>query len=61
MISKEVKEKILKETNLDKVLEILKPYVGQNWDEEIMEHIQEIIPEDEVPIDSFSYIRPTKK
>ena len=61
MISKELKEKILKEKKLDKALEILKPYKGEKWDEEIINHLQDIVPEDEVPIDSFSYLRPTKK
>lgn len=61
MISKEIKDKIMNETDLDKVLEILKPYKGQDWDDEIMEHIQKITPEDEHPIGEFSYIRPNKK
>lgn len=61
MLNKKIKEKVLKEKDLKKVLEILKPYNGEKWDKEIMAHIQNITPEDEIPIDSFSYLRPTKK
>ena len=61
MISKELKEIELKEKNLDKALEILKPYKEEKWDEEIIKHLQNVVPKDEVPIDSFSYLRPTKK
>lgn len=61
MINKKIKEKVLNETNLDIALEILKPYRGEKWDKEIIKHLQDITPDDEIPIDSFSYIRPTKK
>lgn len=60
MISKDIKEKVIKETNLDKALEILRPYQEENWDEDIMKHIQEITPNDEVGMDTFSYLRPSK-
>lgn len=60
MITNKLREKILNEQNLDKVLEKLKPYLGEDWDQEIMQHIQEITPNDEIPIDSFSYIRKIK-
>lgn len=61
MISDEIKEKVLKEKNLNIVLKILEPYKGQQWDEEIMKHIQEITPDDEIGIDTFSYLRPDKR
>lgn len=61
MISKELKEQVLKEKNLDKALEILKPYKDEKWDEEIIKHIQNIIPDDGPQIDEFCYIRPTRK
>lgn len=61
MLSKEIKEKVLKEENLDKVLEILKPYKNEDWDEEIIEHLQKIVPDDGPQIDEFCYIRPTKE
>ena len=54
MITNKLREKILNEQNLYKVLEKLKPYLGEDWDQEIMQHIQEITPNDEIPIDSFS-------
>lgn len=60
MISKEVKDKVMKEKDLDKALEILKPYKDEKWEEEIIKHLQDITPDDEIPIDSFSYIRPNK-
>lgn len=60
MLDKDVKRKVLEEKDLNKALEILKPYNGENWDTEIMEHLQKITPDDEIPIDSFSYIRPNK-
>lgn len=60
MLDKDVKRKVLEEKDLNEALEILKPYNGENWDNEIMEHLQRITPDDEIPIDSFSYIRPNK-
>ena len=60
MLNKEVKEEILAEEDLDKVLKILEPYEGDNWGPEIMQHIQKITPEDTIPINRFSYIRKNK-
>lgn len=57
MLNKEVKLKILQENNLEKVLEILVPYKGQDWGEEIMKHIQKITPNDKNTIDDYSYLR----
>lgn len=56
MLNEKIKEKVLKEKDLDKVLEILKPYKG-DWGKEIMNHIQKITPDGLIPIDTFSYIR----
>lgn len=61
MISKDIKEKVMKETNLDKALEILRPYKDEKWDEEIIKHLQEITPDDEIGIETFSYLRPKKQ
>ncbi len=60
MISKDIKEKVMEETNLDRALEILRPHQNEKWDEDIMKHIQEITPDDEIGIDTFSYLRPNK-
>ena len=60
MLNKEIKEKILKEDDLDEALKILKPYQNEQIDNEIIEHLQKITPDDEIPIDSFSYLRPIK-
>lgn len=61
MLSKEIKEKVLKEKNLDKALEILKPYKNEKWDEETIKHLQNIIPDDGPQINDFCYLRPTKQ
>lgn len=57
MLDKEIKEKILKERNLDKALKMLEPYKNLTWGKDIIEHLQEITPRDDIPIDDFSYIR----
>lgn len=57
MLDKEIKEKILKEKNLNKALKILEPYKNLTWDQDIIEHLQEITPRDDIPIDDFSYMR----
>lgn len=57
MLSKQIKDKVLKEINIDKALEILKEYKNEQWDNEIIKHLQDITPNDEIPIDDFSYIR----
>lgn len=60
MINKDIKELILKETNLNKALHMLEPYKDLTWDEDIIRHLQEITPDDEVPISDFSYTRRIK-
>lgn len=60
MLNKEIKEKILKEDDLDEALKILKPYQNEQIDDEIIKHLQKITPDDEISIDSFSYLRPIK-
>jgi len=60
MISKDIKEKVMKETNLYQALEILRPYKNEEWEEEIVKHLQNITPNDEIGIDTFSYLRPSK-
>lgn len=57
MISKELKEKVLKEENLDIALELLRDFQNEKWDEDIIKHLQEITQEDDDPIDNFSYHR----
>lgn len=58
MISKELKEKVLNQNNLETALDILKPYKDEKWDDEIIKHLQNIVPEDGPQIDEFSYLRP---
>ena len=36
-------------------------YKDEKWDDEIIKHLQNIVPDDGPQIDEFSYIRPTKK
>lgn len=60
MLSKEIKTKILSEKNIDKALNILRENKIEELDEEIIKHLQEITPEDEIPIGEFSYIRKNK-
>lgn len=57
MLTKEIKEKILKENNLENALEILKEYKDEKWDNDIIQHLQRITPDDDIPIDDFSYVR----
>ena len=61
MVSKEIKDKVLKENDLDKAIEILKPYKDEKWDDEIIKHLQSIIPDTKPGIEEFSYIRPKNK
>ena len=57
MLNKDIKSKVLKEKKLDNALKILGPYKNLAWDKEIIEHLQKITPNDEIPIDDFSYMR----
>ncbi|MBR3697594.1 MAG: hypothetical protein IKM97_04985 [Clostridia bacterium] len=57
MISKELKEKVLKEKKLDVVLYLLKDFQNEKWDDDIIKHLQEITPEDDDPINNYSYQR----
>lgn len=60
MINKELKEKVLKETELDIALDLLKDFQNEEWDKEIIKHLQNITPKDEDPINNFSYHRKDK-
>lgn len=60
MLSKEIKTKILNETDIDKALNILRENKIEELDEDIIKHLREITPKDEIPIDEFSYIRKNK-
>ena len=60
MLSKEIKAKILNEKNIDKALNILRENKIEELDEDIIKHLQEITPKDEIPIGEFSYIRKNK-
>lgn len=57
MISKELKEKVLKENKLDVALHLLKDFQNEKWDDDIIKHLQEITPEDDDPINNYSYQR----
>lgn len=57
MISKELREKVLKENNLDVALELLRDFQNEKWGSDILKHLRNITPEDEDPIDTFSYRR----
>ena len=60
MLSKEIKTKILNENDIDKALNILCENKIEELDEDIIKHLQEITPEDEISIGEFSYIRKNK-
>lgn len=60
MLSEEIKTKILNEINIDKALNILRENKIEELDEDIIKHLQEITPEDEISIGEFSYIRKNK-
>lgn len=60
MLSKEIKTKILNENDIDKALNILRENKIEELDEDIIKHLQEITPEDEISIGEFSYIRKNK-
>lgn len=58
MINKKIKESVLKESDLDIALEILRPYENEKWGNKIISHLQEITPrEEEYSISDFSYQR----
>lgn len=57
MLNRKIKEKILRENNLEKALEILSPYKDKKWGKEIVTHLQNITPDDDNQIADFSYQR----
>ena len=60
MLNEEIKTKILNEINIDKALSILRENKIEELDEDIIKHLQEITPKDEITIGEFSYIRKNK-
>ena len=57
MLNKDIKNMVLKEKKLDNALKILEPYKDLIWNQDIIDHLQKITPNDEIPIDDFSYMR----
>lgn len=60
MLNKEIKTKILNENDIDRALNILRENKIEELDEDIIKHLQEITPKDEISIGEFSYIRKNK-
>lgn len=57
MLDKKIKEKVLQKKNLEKALDILRQFKVEELDDEIIKHLQDITPEDKIPIEDFSYMR----
>lgn len=66
MLSKEIKNKILKENDINKALNILKKYESDSsdeeaiLDEEVIQHLTNITP-GTMPIEDFGYMRKNTK